>query len=258
MNNLLPIYFQIKQTIKSWILNKEFGLGEKIPSENDLAEKFKVSRLTVRQAIAQLVQEGFLTSRRGEGTFVTRNENLVNQFSLEFSGFMDDLFYHQISKVNVKSASVSVVIPTRPIREKLELGPKEKEVVQLKRVRCQGDQPFTYTINYLPMEIGAKITEEALYQKPLLKILEQDMGFQFTEAVQTIEASFSNQEIAENLSVLNGSPILFVERIMYGPKRKPIELFQCSYRADMYRFIVRLKNIRGKSGNKWIQRQIEP
>jgi GntR family transcriptional regulator len=128
----------------------------------------------------------------------------------------------------------------------------------LKRVRCQGDQPFTYTINYLPMEIGTKITAEALYKKPLLKILEQDMGIQFTEAVQTIEASFSNPEIAENLSVANGSPILFVERIMYGPKRKPIELFQCSYRGDMYRFIVRLKNIRGKGGNKWIQREIEP
>ena len=66
MSTLLPIYYQIKQTIKNWILNKEFNPGEKIPSENELAKKFNVSRLTARQAISQLVQEGFLISKRGE------------------------------------------------------------------------------------------------------------------------------------------------------------------------------------------------
>jgi len=97
LSTLLPAYYQIKQTIKNWILNKEFNPGEKIPSENELGEKFNVSRLTVRQAISQLVQEGFLISKRGEGTFVTYNEHLIGSFSLEFTGFMDDLFY-QISK----------------------------------------------------------------------------------------------------------------------------------------------------------------
>lgn len=54
MNTILPIYCQIKQTIKNWIIHKEFYPGEKIPSENELAEKFSVSRLTVRQALSQL------------------------------------------------------------------------------------------------------------------------------------------------------------------------------------------------------------
>lgn len=99
MNALLPVYYQIKQAIKHWIITKEFAPGEKIFSENELAEKFKVSRLTVRQAISQLIQEGFLVSKRGEGTFVTKNENLINSFNLEFSGFMDDLFY-QVQKIS--------------------------------------------------------------------------------------------------------------------------------------------------------------
>ena len=77
MSNLLPIYYQVKQTIRNWILNKEFNPGDKIPSENELADNFNVSRLTVRQAISQLIQEGFLVTKRGEGTFVT-----INEFSL--------------------------------------------------------------------------------------------------------------------------------------------------------------------------------
>ena len=77
MSSLLPVYYQIKQSIKNWIVNREFELGEKIPSENELADKFSVSRLTVRQAISQLTQEGFLISKRGEGTFVTRDGKYI-------------------------------------------------------------------------------------------------------------------------------------------------------------------------------------
>ncbi len=95
MNSLVPLYFQIKQTIKGWIINKEFTSGEKIPSENDLVQMFGVSRLTIRQALSHLAQEGFLFSKRGEGTFVTDCNELTNKFSLEFSGVMDDLFFNR-------------------------------------------------------------------------------------------------------------------------------------------------------------------
>jgi len=248
---LLPVYYQIKQTIKNWILNREFNPGEKIPSENELAEKFNVSRLTVRQAISQLVQEGFLISRRGEGTFVTNNEHLINSCSLEFTGFMDDLFY-QISKSKTKSVKITRIPAPKLIKEKLELDKEDEEVVQIKRVRSLEEKLFAFTINYLPAEIGTKIIEKDLYKKPLLQILEQDLGIQFTEAVQTIEASFSDQEVSEQLRIASGSPILLVERIMYTKQRKPVEVVQSSYRGDLYKYIVRLKNYKRKTGSVWI------
>ena len=144
---LLPVYYQIKQTIRSWIVNKEFNPGDRIPSESELADKFGVSRLTVRQALSQLIQEGFLNSRKGEGTFVTHNEDLINSFSLEFSGFMDDLFY-QVSKVQTKSVILSRTMPTKWVRNRLQLDSEEKEVLQIKRVRFLRDKVFSYTINY--------------------------------------------------------------------------------------------------------------
>jgi len=251
LSTLLPAYYQIKQTIKNWILNKEFNFGEKIPSENELGEKFNVSRLTVRQAISQLVQEGFLISKRGEGTFVTRNEHLIGSYSLEFTGFMDDLFY-QISKCKTKSVKINRIPVPKVIKEKLELSNSGEEVIQIKRVRFLNDKPFNYTINYLPFDIGRRITEKNLLRKPLLEIMEQDLGIQFTEAFQTIEASFADQEVSEQLSVVSGSPILLVERIMYTKKRKPIEAVQSSYRGDLYKYIVRLKNIKRKNGSIWI------
>jgi GntR family transcriptional regulator len=251
LSTLLPAYYQIKQTIKNWILNKEFNPGEKIPSENELGEKFNVSRLTVRQAISQLVQEGFLISKRGEGTFVTHNEHLIGSFSLEFTGFMDDLFY-QISKSKTKSVKINRIQVPKMIKEKLELDNNGEEVIQIKRVRFLNDNPFNYTINYLPINIGIRIIEKDLLRKPLLQIMEEDLGIRFTEAFQTIEASFADQEVSERLGIISGSPILLVERIMYTQKRKPVEVVQTSYRGDLYKYIVRLKNIKRKTGNIWI------
>jgi GntR family transcriptional regulator len=78
------------------------------------------------------------------------------------------------------------------------------------------------------------------------------LGIQFTEAFQTIEASFSDREVSEKLGIQSGSPILFVERIMYTKKEKPVELVQTSYRGDLYKYIVRLKNVKGNKGTVWI------
>jgi len=253
MKTALPIYYQIKQTIKNWIIKKEFAPGEKVPSEMSLAAKFKVNRVTIHQAFSELIQEGFLISKRGEGTFVTDNENLINSFSLEFSGVMNSLFFHQISKVKTKAVFINRVQPSKLVKSKLELNSEDKEVVEIKRIRVSRDRLFAYTLNYLPLDIGNRITEKELYAKPLLQTLEENLGIQLTETVQVIEATFANQEIAKYLDMPSGLPILFVERIMYGNNHKPVDLFQSFYNGETYRLIVRLKNVKRKSGNTWVQ-----
>ncbi|MBI4776009.1 MAG: GntR family transcriptional regulator [Deltaproteobacteria bacterium] len=257
MESILPVYHQIKNSIKSWIINREYKAGEKIPSEVKLAEIFKVSRLTVRRAVAMLIQEGLLRSRRGEGTFVTRDEVLINSFGLEFSGFMDDLFY-QTSESTTKSVEISRAVPPEMIAEKLGIEDKTQEVVVIKRVRLLRGKTFAYTINYLPPDIGDRITEQDLYRGPMLRLLEQELGVVFSEAFQTIEASFCDGAIAEKLGVSAGSPILFVERTMYNLQGRPVEVVQSSYRGDIYKYVVRLKMSKGKHGSVWVHRGAEP
>ena len=251
MDTILPAYYQIKQTIKNWIINKEFSLGEKIPSENELASQFNVNRLTVRQGIGQLVQEGFLTAIRGKGTFVTTNEQLINSYNLEFTGFVDDLF-HEIQKTKTISVKLREITVPKFLANKLALSKKCKDVVQIKRVRYRENRSFAYTVNYLPVELGRKMTESALTRKPLLQIMEQDLGIQFTEAFQTIEATFAELNIAEKLEIPSGSPVLYIERIMYTKGRRPVEFVQTSYRGDRYRYIVRLKTEKRRQGSTWI------
>lgn len=154
--DILPRYYQIKAIIKKWIVEKEYNFGDKIPSENELAARFAVSRLTVRQAISQLVQEGFLTTRRGAGTYVTENEALINSYNIEFSGFMDDLFY-LASRSKTKSAAIKRIKTPNFIKSKLQLPEDNEDIIQIKRVRFINNRSFAYTINFIPLEVGRKI-----------------------------------------------------------------------------------------------------
>jgi GntR family transcriptional regulator len=213
-------------------------------------KKFNVSRLTVRRAIEMLCHEGLLKTRRGEGTFVTEDEKLISSFRLEFTGFMDDLFY-QVSKSKTKSVKIERISPSKDVCEKLELQEGE-EVIHICRIRYLRNRPFAYTENYFPLGYGLYFTEEMLYEKPVLQIMQQEIGVKFTEAFQTIEASFSNQDVSDKLGIASGSPILFVNRILYAAGRKPVEYVQSSYRGDRYKYVVRLKMTKVGHGPHWV------
>ena len=248
--SLFPVYYQIKNKIQEWIVSKEYNPGEKIPSEMELANIFNVSRLTVRQAISILVQEKLLYSVRGKGTFVTEDTELIDSFGLKFSGFMDDLFY-QVSKSKTISVKIEKVVPSKKIIKALNL--EEGDVYKIERVRLLNNLKFAFTVNYLPEKYGGKLDSKVLYNRHLLEILEVDLGVEFDEAFQTIEASFSDPVISESLEIPDGSPILYVERIMYDKDKNPVELVQSSYRGDIYKYIVNMKLDRKNKELRWIQ-----
>jgi GntR family transcriptional regulator len=245
MSTLLPIYYQIKQTIRAWLMNKDFKPGQKIPSENELSQMFAVSKMTVRQAINQLVQEGLLISKKGSGTFVSEKNRVPDKYSIEFAGSMDQIF-NQAQKARSKSVVMAPIKAFNSIRAKLNLSEEEKTVMQIKRVRQVKDIPFSYAVNYLPLDIGLKVKKKVLLSRPLLQILEQDLKISFMEAYQTIEASFSDTEVSEKLGIPLGTPLLFVDRIMYTDNKKPVLLAHISYRGDMFKYIARFKSSKRK------------
>jgi GntR family transcriptional regulator len=251
MKNLVPMYYQIKEVIKNRILNKEYETGQKIPSTLELSKQFKVNHLTVRQAISHLEQEGFLFCKRGSGTFVSRDIKFLNGLSTEITGFMDEILY-QVQKAKTKKAEMNVIQPPEIIFKKLKLNAKGQKVLQIRRVRFLNNRAFNYSKNFIPLEIGSKISKKELFKKPLLQILEQDLHIKFNEAVQYIQATFASQDVAEKLAVPPGSPILFVERILYTTKHKPVQIFQGYYRGDLFKYIVRLKNVRQKNKSVWV------
>jgi len=217
MDPILPVYHQIRRSIKHWILDKTYCPNEKIPPEQDLAGLFNVNRMTVRQALSSLVDEGLLVPKRGEGTFVTNNEELIQGLYLKHISMTNELFL-PLTESKTLSVEKRELEPSPLIREKLELSENDRYVVRIKRDRLTPEGFRAYTINYLPLEIGRKLDKANLLKKPLVKILEDDLKINFIEAFQTIEASFADEETAAHLGIHPGVPTLFTERIMYAEK----------------------------------------
>jgi GntR family transcriptional regulator len=244
IKTVLPSYFQIRQTIRGWIYDKDYNPGDRFPSEKELVEKFKVNRLTVRQAISHLVQEGFLEIRRGEGTFVTQNVGLTSRLSLESTGFLEDL--NQMSKFKTKLLRTKTVRATEIIKKKLELE-GDREAVEIKRVRSLKNNIPWYTVCYLPLEIGTKILarKKDLRKASLTQIMERDLGIEIIEAFQVVRASFADAEAADNLNIAPGSPLLAIERVWYTKNKRPVEWVRSMYVADTCQYVVRLKRLKG-------------
>lgn len=251
MEPILPVYHQIRRTIKHWILDKHYCPTDKIPPEHELASRFDVNRMTVRQALSSLVDEGLLIRKRGEGTFVTQNEALIQNMNLKHIGITNELLL-PLAKSKTMTVEKTEIEPSPLVRKKLELKKSDRHVIRIRRDRLVPEGFRAYTINYLPLDIGKQMHEKALMEKPLLKIMEDDLKINFLEAFQTIEASFADEEMAKHLGILPGNPILSTERIMYAEKGRPVELVNTFYESGLYKACLSLKKVKRGSSHDWI------
>src|SRR4030095_11917720 len=140
----------------------EYAPGAQIPSETELSRELGMSRVTVREALRVLAQEGLLVKVQGRGTFVAESPQAA-QPSRSFTGYLEDL-YDQLERVSVKRIEITRVLLTEDVRVVLGLGEEEREVVRIKRTRHVDDEPYALTINLLPQEIGSRLEENALTQ----------------------------------------------------------------------------------------------
>lgn len=233
-----PVYFQIKNLIKKRISEGTYPSGTKIPSEHELSQEFGVNRQTVRHALTLLVQEGYLNRFRKRGTFVSTR---VKDFEgLELRGLFDDLFSH-VAKFKAKKVRISEQTPSEPVADLFQLDRHTEKVKVIKRVRFLGENPAAYTINFLPLGIGNRISKEELYRMPLLQIFREKLKIPFGEAFQTIEASIADNEVAQALKISPGAQVLLMQRTFFTKSGKPFDFVQTFYRGDRFRYFVRFR-----------------
>ncbi|MBW2079235.1 MAG: GntR family transcriptional regulator [Deltaproteobacteria bacterium] len=246
-NEAIPLYYQLETILRKRIVSGELARGEFLPSEEALAKKYNLSRITVRQAFSSLESDGLIVRKRGKGTFVSKKHTYLE--SPKFTGFIEDLIsmgIHTKSKI----LNISMVEGRQTIREHLELG-VETKLFRIEKIRLVEGSPFSYVLNYLPPDIGKKIKTDDLIDKPLLMILEDDLGIKATEAIQSIAATIADTHVAALLGIRVGDPLLKGERTVFDVNHKPVEYVSVLYRADKYFYTVNLKRKRSKNFKGW-------
>jgi GntR family transcriptional regulator len=232
----IPIYHQleeyIKQQIESGILKEEVV----IPSEREFAERFEISRMTVRQAINNLVTEGYLYRQKGRGTFVSKKK--VEQELQGLTSFTEDMLSRGMTP---SSKLLSFKILPADAKTSKELFISEGELIyKIKRSRLADGEPMALETAYVPVNIVPGLTEENSNQS-LYQYIEEHLSQSISEAKQEIEASIADELTANVLSIEKGAPILLMVRTSFLKDGTPFELVKSSFRADRYRFTHTMK-----------------
>lgn len=229
-----PLYLQLQKVLREAIAGEIVVPDDAIPTERDLAEEFRVSRITVRKAVDGLVNEGLLTRRRGAGTFVV-GPRVEKSFS-KLSSFSEDM----ISRGRKPhSAWVSRSQGTVTPEEALSLGLSPGSLVyRFSRIRYADGQSMALEQSTVPAYClpSAEVVQESLYEA-----LERT-GYRPVRALQRLRAVAFSKEQAETLGVAEGDPGLFIERRGFLADGRAAEFTQSHYRGDSYDVVAELSS----------------
>lgn len=245
----VPLYQQIQHLIRHRIFTRDYLPGAQIPSEHDLCAELHVSRVTLREALRELVREKLLVKIQGKGTFVALNPP-KRLAPVRYTGFLEEL-QDRVRKLSVRYIDVSRAAVTPELAKTLALDPDATEVVVIKRMREIDGEPFSFTVNYLPVSIGKHIKSADLQTQPLLQILQEDLRIPIVRAKETIAAAPADPDVAGRLGIPVLYPVLHMTRVMFTTGDKPFEVVDIYYRADKYHYSVNLVRVRRRGKWTW-------
>jgi len=191
-----PLYYQAKQIIKEKIENGEYAFGDTLLSEAKFQEIYDISRTTIRQAINELVNEGYLKRARGKGTvviFEKVNENLNKIISLS-----DEMKMKGIS-FNTKYCKISLEKSSKVISKNLMITDAE-EIYKLVRLRYVKNSPFVYTVTYLNKILDLSLNSEE-YRESLYRFLEEKYNIKISKGKETFEAVGADEQVSKYLDI---------------------------------------------------------
>lgn len=231
-----PLYQQIKGLILHSLQHGEWKPGEAIPSEIELAARFRVSQGTVRKAIDELAAENLVTRRQGKGTFVSTHTE--HQVQYRFLKLLPDE-----GDASVEGPAQRTILECRRARASVEVARilalrAGDPVIQIKRILSFTGVPTILEDIWLPGQAFKGLTAEQMahYQGPTYAMFEIDFGVRMVRAEEKIRAVLPDETQAQWLNVTCSTPLLSVERLAYTYNDAPMELRRGLYRTDTHHY----------------------
>lgn len=232
-----PLYQQIKALITQSLQSGEWMPGELIPSEVELAARFKVSQGTVRKAIDELAAENLVVRRQGKGTFVSTHHEERAHFRFLRLAPDEGVPHHPESRF----LEVKRMRAPAEVARLLELKSGDA-VVYIKRVMVFDAEPTIVEELWLPGQIFKGLTAERLveYKGPMYGLFESEFGTRMIRATEKLRAVPADASAAEQLKVAEGTPLLCAERVSYTYGDKAVELRRGLYLTGNHHYLSEL------------------
>lgn len=238
---VVPLYSRIESLMRNKILSGQFDPEEKLATEAELAQQFKVSKITIRTALARLEGEGLIIRTPGKGTFVAQAIPSKKQFILTnsiVSVFLDATKY-EVKPLGINRKKVQNTRYPRDIGSFLGLT-NDQEISVVRRVRFLNGVPISFLENFIPTEIASQLTLKALAQKQLLKILKEKMDLSVGRGEMHIEAIPADTDLAQVLKVQIFEPLILAQIRYWFQSGEPFEIVNIFMKPDYFKFRVEL------------------
>jgi len=237
----VPIYLQLKEALKSDILEKRIKPNEKIPSETVLAKQCGISRMTVRHTIRELQKEGWVFTKHGKGSFANSQNN--TQMLIKLDGFSTEMIklgfnvsskILEVKKIGFNSESIDAYSGLQEEKKNL--------LVMIRRVRYVEGKAFALESSFLPLHIGKEILTRNFDEHfSIYRFLEHELNIKLARADHVIEPKLVSAHEAKQLDIKTGMPVLFISGTTFSKAGEPIEFIKGIYLADRYKLKVNIK-----------------
>ncbi len=239
---LKPLYARLRDDLRARILEGRLRPLAQLPSESALTARHGVSRITVRQALADLQQEGLIVRVHGKGSFVSRPQ--VAQDVTRLQGLAEALA-RDGHEVRSRALSTRDVAATAAVAERLQV-PVRTPVTELTTLRYLDRQPLSINVSYVDRALGDRLRKARHATRDFLAIYEQEFGLAIGHAEVEIDAQAAGAAVAKALKQKAGAPVLHVQRVLFTRDGRALHFESSRYRGDAFRYRLRIE--RGRMG----------
>ncbi|MEL6353024.1 MAG: GntR family transcriptional regulator [Cyanobacteria bacterium J06627_28] len=232
----VPLHISISEKLREQIASGRYAPGEKLPSEHQLMATFEVSRITVRQAVSNLVNQGLAHSRQGKGVFVTPQKKVAYSLSSPLILLEQDLAEKGI-KLTFDNISFRKIRPPEAVQNILPL--TEKKAYLQKKLLYMNGAVGAIDISYILPELGKQFGS-ALKRSMTFPTLEKH-AIALTRIDAIIECTHADYETSSYLEVPLGYPLIVYRYTAYSTDQKPILCGETISRADRFCYSLTIK-----------------
>ena len=234
--NHQKLYLQLYGILKKKIENHEWPLGSQIPTEEELCKMFGVSRATVRNAVLDLVRQGYLKRQQGKGTFIFKDvisEGLTMLMSLR------ELMFEEGINISTNILARTVMMPVEGLDEKLDI-PQDKHIIYIKKLHLIDNEPVLLEESYIPYHICPLLLEDDIEHHSLFELFEKKYGIKFTRVKTYIEITHLDAGEARLLGLQEGSAAILPIQYFYSGGTL-IMYTRSVKRTDRFKFFIDLE-----------------
>jgi DNA-binding GntR family transcriptional regulator len=236
-NSPIPLYVQIRKKLQDLIHSGILRPGSKLPPETELATQFGVSRMTLRQALNKMVEDGIIEKKRGVGTFVTKESDIINA-KLVFPPSLSSMLIKEGYKPSSQliNREVTKQIPATG-RKLLNLNSKDL-VIYTERLRLGNNIPLAINKSWIPDKLVPGFSNNELVDDSIIKTLIEVYNVLPSFGSEWVEPVLATKQETELMQVPINTPLLLMTTISYSYNETPVEFSQTLWRGDKLRLQI--------------------